>query len=83
MLTTAIKPYAKTVISDIYIPEKYSIGELSVYECNINALTANPFFERIHDEGRILSLLSHHQKVQRDRRLNAAEVHSEKSATPA
>ncbi|GAL23565.1 hypothetical protein JCM19235_3887 [Vibrio maritimus] len=83
VLITAIKPYAKTVISDIYIPEKYRIGDLSVYECNINTLNANPFFERIHDEGRILSLLSHHQKVQRDRRLNAAEVHSETSVTPA
>ncbi|MGR5094903.1 helix-turn-helix domain-containing protein [Vibrio maritimus] len=83
MLLTAIKPYAKTVITDIYIPEKYNIGELSVFECNIDTLTSNPFFEQLHDEGRVLSLLSHHQKVQRDRRLCAAEGHTEQSATPA
>lgn len=80
VLVTAIKPFAKTYISDIYIPEKYSIGELSVYECNIDTLSANPFFEQIHDEGRVLSLLSHHQKVQRERRLSAAE---ESTATNA
>lgn len=68
VLVTAIKPYAKTLMSDIYIPEKYQVGELTVYECDLTALYANPFFEQIHDEGRILSLLSHHQKVQRDRR---------------
>ncbi|WP_112478825.1 hypothetical protein [Vibrio variabilis] len=55
-------------MSDIYIPEKYQVGELSIFECDLTALDANPFFEQIHDEGRVLSLLSHHQKVQRDRR---------------
>jgi transcriptional regulator with XRE-family HTH domain len=68
VFVTALKPYAKTLMSDIYIPEKYQVGELSVFECDLTALDANPFFEQIHDEGRVLSLLSHHQKVQRDRR---------------
>lgn len=68
VLVTAVKPYAKTVMSDIYIPEKYQVGNLSIFECDLTALYANPFFEQIHDEGRVLSLLSHHQKVQRDRR---------------
>lgn len=68
VLVAAVKPYAKTVMSDIYIPEKYQVGNLSIFECDLTALYANPFFEQIHDEGRVLSLLSHHQKVQRDRR---------------
>ncbi|WP_353497603.1 helix-turn-helix domain-containing protein [Vibrio sp. CB1-14] len=68
ILLAAVKPYAKTLLSDIYIPEKYQIGELSVFECDLTALHANPFFEQLHDEGRVLSLLSHHQKVQRERR---------------
>lgn len=68
LLFTAIKPYAKTLVSDIFIPEKYQIGEISVYECQLDRLTANPFFDQIHEDGRVLTLLSHHQKVQRHRR---------------
>ncbi|AYV21256.1 MULTISPECIES: helix-turn-helix transcriptional regulator [Vibrio] len=68
LLITAIKPYAKTLISDIYIPEKYQSGHITVYECQVDTLAANPFFDQIHDEGRILTLLSHHQKIQRNRR---------------
>ncbi|MFA0438394.1 hypothetical protein BCU70_19910 [Vibrio sp. 10N.286.49.C2] len=68
ILVSAYLPLAKTMLEDIYVPIKYHHGDITVYECNLDTLNSNPFFEQLFADARTVSLLSHHQKVQRDKR---------------
>ncbi|MGF1751246.1 MULTISPECIES: helix-turn-helix domain-containing protein [Vibrio] len=76
LLVATYLPLAKTMLSDIYIPVKYHHGDITVFECNVDTLNSNPFFEQLFADGRTVSLLSHHQKVQREKRV-ASEFNTE------
>ncbi|MCL9777489.1 helix-turn-helix domain-containing protein [Vibrio methylphosphonaticus] len=78
LLVATYSPLATTMLSDIYIPVKYHHGGVTVFECNVDTLNSNPFFKQLFSDGRIVSLLSRHQTIQREKRV-ANEFNAEKT----